>query len=84
MTLENLSRNETKIRYPSLFQILDEVDINDLTHFPQPTWQRKSAIPVLQNNTKIAPNKYLHNTILIKLLRTLLTRKTKRKIHATP
>jgi len=54
MTLKNLSRNETKIRYPSLFKILDEVDTNDLTHFPQPTWQRKSAIPVLQNNTKIA------------------------------
>jgi len=37
-----------------LFQILDEADTIDLTHFPQPTWQRKSAIPVLQNNTKIA------------------------------
>jgi len=53
-SLENVSRNETKIRYPALFQILDEVDTNHLTHFPQPTWQRKYAIPVLPNIAKIA------------------------------
>jgi len=79
MTLENLSRNETKIRYPSLFQLLDEVDTNDLNHFPQPTWQRKSAIPVLQNNTKIATQQIFAQNPFNKVVKNSLSKKNEEK-----
>jgi len=79
MTLENLSRNETKIRYPSLFQILDNVDTNDLTHFPQPTWQRKSAIPVLQINTKIATQQIFAQNPSNKVVKNSLNKKNEEK-----